>query len=143
MSYEDLPLINASLNATATVLLLLGYTFIKMGNPKAHGLVMSLAVVVSAAFLACYLTYHYNVGHVRFAGVGGVKTFYYLLLISHIILAVVNLPMVFLTVIPAVREQFGIHKRWAKWTLPIWLYVSVTGVVVYLMCYVWFGPPLR
>lgn len=143
MTVNDLPLVNSCLNATATVLLVLGFLFIKAGNRKAHGLTMALALLVSAVFLACYLTYHYTAGHVKFAGTGGVKTFYYALLISHIILAVVNLPMIILTVIPAVRERFDKHKRWAKWTLPIWLYVSVTGVIVYLMCYVWYGPPIR
>ena len=143
MTVEDLPQINATLNATATVLLLVGFAFIKAGKPKAHGLVMSLALVVSAAFLTCYLIYHYTAGHVRFAGQGGIKTFYYGLLISHVILAIVNLPMIILTVIPAVRERFDKHKRWAKLTLPVWLYVSVTGVIVYMMCYVWYGPPLR
>ena len=142
MDYTDLPLVNATLNGTATVLLVLGFILIKAGQKKAHGLVMSVALLVSAAFLACYLTYHYHVGHVQFAGQGGVRTFYFTLLITHIILAVVNLPMIIMTVIPAYRERFDKHKRMAKWTLPIWLYVSVTGVIVYLMCYVWYGPPL-
>ena len=142
MDYTDLPLVNATLNGSATVLLVLGFILVKAGQKKAHGLVMSLALLVSAVFLASYLTSHYQVGHVRFAGVGGVKTFYYALLISHIILAVVNLPMVIMTVVPAYCERFDRHKKMAKWTLPIWLYVSVTGVIVYLMCYVWYGPPL-
>ena len=143
MTAQDLPVINASLNAAATVLLLLGYAFIKAGNKKAHIATMITALVVSAAFLACYLYYHYNVGHVKFAGTGFVKTFYYLLLVSHVFLAVVNLPMIIMTVVPALQQRFDKHKRMARWTFPVWLYVSVTGVIVYLMCYQWWGPPLR
>lgn len=143
MTVNDLPLVNSCLNATATVLLVLGFLFIKAGNRKAHGLTMMLALFVSAVFLGCYLVYHYQAGHVKFAGTGGVKLFYYALLISHIILAVVNLPMIIMTVIPTIQERFDKHKRMAKWTLPVWLYVSVTGVIVYLMCYVWYGPPIR
>lgn len=143
MTVNDLPFINSCLNSVATVLLILGFAFIKAGNRKAHGITMGLALLVSAVFLACYLYYHYHVGHVKFAGQGGVRTFYYGLLISHIILAVVNLPMIIMAVIPAFRSRFDKHKRIARWTLPVWLYVSVTGVIVYLMCYVWFGPPIR
>ncbi len=139
MTVTDLPAINASLNATAAVLLIIGLILIKTGRKKAHGLCMSLALVVSAAFLGCYLYYHYKVGHVAFAGQGIARAIYLPLLASHVILAVVNLPMIILTVLPAVRERFDQHKRWAKWTYPIWLYVSVTGVIVYMMCYVWFA----
>jgi putative membrane protein len=142
MTVSDLPLVNSCLNGAAALLLTLGFLLIQMGHRKAHGAVMSLALLVSAVFLGCYLTYHYYVGHVRFAGVGGAKTFYYTLLISHVLLAIINLPLVFLTAIPAIRSRFQIHKRWAKITLPIWMYVSVTGVIVYLMCHVWYGPPL-
>ena len=140
MTVSDLPLVNASLNATCTVLLVLGLIFIKSGKPKAHGLTMTLALLVSAAFLTSYLIYHYHAGHVKFAGTGAVRTVYFTLLISHIILAVVNLPMIILTVLPAWKHRFDKHKRWAKLTLPVWLYVSVTGVIVYLMCYVWYPP---
>lgn len=143
MTVNDLPFINSCLNATAAVLLVAGFAFIKAGKRKAHGITMGLALLVSAAFLACYLYYHYHVGHVKFAGQGGVRVFYYGLLISHVILAVVNLPMIIMTVVPALRSHFDKHKHMARWTLPVWLYVSVTGVIVYLMCYVWFGPPLR
>lgn len=143
MTAQDLPVVNATLNATATVLLLLGWSFIKTDKKKAHAATMITALVVSAAFLACYLYYHYNVGHVKFAGTGFVQVFYYVLLASHVILAVVNLPMVILTVLPALRERFDKHRRMARLTFPIWLYVSVTGVIVYLMCYQWWGPPLK
>ncbi len=143
MTAQDLPVVNATLNATATVLLLLGYTFIKTKRVKAHIATMIIALVVSSAFLACYLYYHYNVGHVKFAGTGFIQTFYYVLLFTHVVLAVVNLPMIIMTVIPAAQRKFDKHKRIARWTFPVWLYVSVTGVIVYMMCYQWWGPPLR
>lgn len=143
MTVYDLPVVNASLNSVATVLLVAGFICIKSKRAKAHIVCMCSALVVSAAFLACYLYYHYKVGHVGFAGTGGIKTFYLLLLATHIILAVVNLPMIIMTVIPALRQRFDRHKRIARWTLPVWLYVSVTGVIVYLMCYQWYGPPIR
>ena len=143
MTVQDLPVVNATLNATATVLLLLGFTFIKAGLKKAHIITMCTALVVSAAFLTCYLVYHYYVGHVKFAGTGFVQTFYYVLLLTHVVLAVVSLPMIIMTVIPAIGQRFDRHKRMARWTFPVWLYVSVTGVIVYLMCYQWWGPPLK
>ncbi len=143
MTVYDLPVVNATLNATATVLLLLGYTFIKTRHVKAHVVTMITTLVVSSAFLACYLYYHYHAGHVKFAGTGAIKTFYYTLLFTHVVLAVVNLPMIIMTVIPAAQRKFDKHKRIARWTFPVWLYVSVTGVIVYMMCYQWWGPPIR
>lgn len=143
MTVTDLPAVNASLNAVATVLIVLGLIFIKSGRKTAHIASMIAALIVSAAFLGCYLYYHYHAGHVQFAGTGWIRPVYLTILISHIILAVVNLPMIFLTVIPALRSRFDKHKRWARWTAPVWLYVSVTGVLVYLMCYEWWGPPIR
>ena len=142
MTVHDLPVVNASLNATATVLLLLGFAFIKTRRVKAHIATMITALVVSAAFLTCYLIYHFYVGHVKFAGTGLVQKFYYTLLLTHVILAVVSLPMIIMTVTPALRRRFDKHKRMARWTYPVWLYVSVTGVIVYMMCYQWWGPPL-
>lgn len=143
MSYADLAPVNASLNAAATVALLLGFFFIKTGRVRAHIITMVTALVISAAFLTCYLIYHYHVGSVKFAGQGIIRPIYFTLLISHIILAVVNLPLIFMTVIPALGKRFDKHRRWAKITFPSWLYVSVTGVIVYLMCYHWWGPPLK
>jgi putative membrane protein len=142
MTVSELPLLNAVLNSIATVLILLGLTLIKLGKNKAHAITMAAALLVSAAFLTSYLIYHYHVGHVRFAGVGTVKTVYFTLLISHVLLAIVNLPMIIMTVVPALRQRFDKHKRMAKLTAPIWLYVSITGVIIYLMCYRWYGPPL-
>jgi uncharacterized membrane protein YozB (DUF420 family) len=142
MTIAELPALNAVLNSCSTVLIVAGLTAIKLKKPKAHSAFMFAALGVSAAFLTSYLIYHYHVGHVRFAGEGTVRTVYFTLLISHVFLAVVNLPLIFMTVIPALRQRFDKHRRMAKITAPIWLYVSVTGVIVYLMCYRWFGPPL-
>jgi putative membrane protein len=141
MTIQDLPALNAALNACATVAMIVGIMFIKAGKRQAHTVAMSTALAFSAAFLVSYLTYHYHVGHVRFAGQGIVRTIYFLILFTHLPLAIINLPMIIMTVVPALRHRFDQHKRWAKWTFPIWFYVSVTGVFVYFMCHVWFGPP--
>lgn len=116
---------------------------IAAGLRKGHIVSMIIALLFSAAFLGCYLYYHYNAGHVKFAGTGITRPIYFAILFTHIPLAVLNLPMIIMTVIPAVRNRFDKHRRAAKWTVPIWLYVSVTGIIVYLMCYVWYGPPIR
>lgn len=139
MTVQDLPLVNATLNGTATVLLLIGFTLIKTRHVKAHIATMLTALVVSSAFLACYLYYHYKVGHVEFAGTGIIRPIYLTMLASHILLAIVNLPMIIMTVVPALGRRFDKHKRMARWTFPVWLYVSVTGVLVYLMCYHWWA----
>lgn len=138
MTTSDLPHLNAVLNTVAAVLLVSGWGCIKAGKKSAHIAFMILALVVSAGFLTSYLIYHYHAGHVAFNGRGWVRPVYFALLLSHILLAVVNLPMVIMTVIPAAARRFDKHKRLARWTLPVWLYVSVTGVIVYLMCYHWF-----
>ena len=138
MEIADLPALNATLNSIATVLLVAGWIAIKTGRRAAHIAFMGLALLVSAAFLTSYLIYHYHVGSVPFQGKGGIRPVYFTLLISHIFLAVVNLPMIILTVVPALRQRFDKHRRLARWTLPVWLYVSVTGVLVYLMCHQWF-----
>ena len=137
---EDLPALNALLNATSAVLLTAGWVCIKQKKQGAHIAFMVLALLVSAAFLTSYLVYHYRVGHMVFAksNTTTVKTVYYTLLISHILLAVVNLPLIVMTVVPALRRRYDKHKVIARWTLPSWLYVSVTGVLVYLMCYHWY-----
>lgn len=135
---HELPALNATLNAAAAVLLVCGWACVKARKQAAHIAVMALALLVSAAFLASYLVYHARVGSVKFQGPPSARLFYYPLLISHVVLAAAVVPMVVLTVIPALRRRFDRHKRIARWTLPVWLYVSVTGVLVYLMCYVWF-----
>lgn len=130
---------NAVLNSVAAVLLVAGWRFIKQGNVRAHRAAMVAAFLVSAVFLACYLSYHWLVGHVPFRGQGAVRPIYFAILISHILLAmavpVLALRMFFL----AWRGRFDAHRRLGRVALPIWLYVSVTGVVIYLMLYHWFA----
>jgi uncharacterized membrane protein YozB (DUF420 family) len=113
----------------------LGYLLVKSGRRDAHRLVMLGALVTSAAFLASYLIYHAQVGSVRFTGQGPIRTLYFAILISHTILAVAIVPLVLVTVSRALRSRFDAHRRLARVTLPLWLYVSVTGVVVYWMLY--------
>ena len=137
MSVTDLPLVNATLNATSTLLLFAGWWFIKHERKGPHIVCMVSALAVSAAFLTSYLIYHYHVGSIRFTAQGLVRPIYFFILITHVILAGVIVPLILLTVIPALRARFDRHKKWARWTLPLWLYVSVTGVIVYLMLYIW------
>lgn len=139
MSVSSLPPINASLNALSAVLLLLGFIFIKRGHRVAHRRCMIAALATSTAFLACYLTYHFLVHAVtRFQGTGWSRPLYFTILTSHTILAMVLLPLVILTVLRAARGQFDRHKALARWTWPIWMYVSVTGVLVYALLYHFF-----
>jgi len=139
---SDLPLLNACLNGTAVVLLLVGLRAIKRGQREAHAWWMRGAFAVSTAFLASYLYYHFEVQPLRggptpFRGTGALKLAYYLMLVSHIVLAAVNLPMVLRTLWLAHKQDWPRHRAWARWTFPIWLYVSVTGVLVYLALYVY------
>ena len=138
-SGSPLPLVNACLNMTATVLLLLGLIAIKGDRRERHELMMKLAFIVSAAFLASYLYYHGVVqrkyGPTPFNGTGGARVAYLSLLASHVLLAIINLPMVLRTFWLAHKERWDAHKRLARLTFPIWLYVSVTGVVVYVVLY--------
>jgi uncharacterized membrane protein YozB (DUF420 family) len=141
MNVQDLPLLNASLNGTATALIVAGLIAIKSGRTALHRALMFGAILVSAAFLTSYLIYHFNVAAVtKFTHPGWPRTVYYFILLTHIPLAVAVLPLLVLTVVPAVRGRYEVHKRWAKITAPVWLYVSVTGVLVYLMLYVWYPP---
>ena len=138
-----LPAVNATLNALAAVLLLCGLAAIKSGERKLHERLMIAAFVVSSAFLACYLYYHLAIARgqpTRFNGAGLARTAYLALLISHTVLAVVNLPLVLRTLWLAHKERWDAHKKLAKITFPIWLYVSVTGVIVYVVLYHW-NPP--
>lgn len=141
MSIHDLPAVNATLNGMAAILLVTGWFFIRTKNIRAHKTCMISAFVMSALFLTCYLTYHtYRVsttgqGSTPFPGTGIWKTIYFLVLIPHIILAVVMLPMILRTFYLAIRQDFVRHRRLARITLPIWVYVSVTGVLVYVMLY--------
>lgn len=139
MTINDLPAVNASLNALATVFLTLGYIFIKQQKPAAHRNCMIAALATSVVFLACYLTYHFTVAAVtKFQGQGIVRPIYFFILITHIILAVVIVPLILMTLSRALKQRFELHKKIARWTWPLWMYVSVTGVLVYLMLYQWF-----
>lgn len=135
MSISDLPTLNAILNSISAILLTIGYGFIKQKNRNAHRLCMISAFVTSSLFLISYLVYHYNVGSVRFQGQGVVRTVYFTILLTHTVLAAVIVPLIFVTFARALKGKFDRHRRIARWTLPLWLYVSVTGVVVYLMLY--------
>jgi uncharacterized membrane protein YozB (DUF420 family) len=130
-----LPHINAFLNGTCALLLVAGYSFIRTGRVAAHRACQLSAVVVSILFLASYLTYHYHHGATRFAGQGLARPLYFTILISHTILAILIVPLVGITLYRALRADFVRHRRIARITLPLWLYVSVTGVIVYLMLY--------
>ena len=131
----DLATVNAGLNATAAVLIGTGFYFIKQKRIQAHKACMIGAMVVSALFLTSYLIYHFNVGSVRFTKQGWIRNVYIPLLLTHTVLAVVVLPMVLRTLFLALKGKWGNHVRIARWTFPVWMYVSVTGVLVYLMLY--------
>lgn len=135
-----LPAVNATLNALATVLLLLGYYFIRQQKRLQHRRVMIAAFWVSVAFLASYLTYHGLRGGVStpFGGVGAIRTIYFVMLATHVVLAAVVPVLAIITLRRGLASRFDPHKRIARWTLPIWLYVSVTGVLVYFMLYQWY-----
>jgi putative membrane protein len=127
--------LNASLNAISAILLTAGFLFIVRGKIRAHRACMLTAFGTSTAFLISYVVYHIRVGNVRFLGQGWIRPVYFTLLISHVFLAIVILPLAIITLTRALREQFDRHRRIARWTLPLWLYVSVTGVIVYVMLY--------
>jgi uncharacterized membrane protein YozB (DUF420 family) len=136
MTIHDLPAVNASLNGTATVLLMLGFYFIKRGTKLAHRNCMVGALIASIVFLACYLTYHFNVpGVTRFQDPAWFRPIYLTILLTHTVLAVVIVPMVIMTFLHAVRGDFEKHKKIVRWTWPIWMYVSFTGVLIYLLLY--------
>jgi len=132
---RDLPALNAVLNATSAVLLGTGYWLIRSGRREAHRRVMLAALATSTAFLISYLVYHFQVGSVRYTGTGPLRAVYLLILLTHTVLAAVNVPLVIVTVTRALRARYVEHRRIARWTLPVWAYVSVTGVVIYLMLY--------
>ena len=135
MSVSDLPALNALLNGSCAALLIAGYACIRARRVTAHRACMLLALLTSALFLVSYLTYHYHAGSVRYHGMGWTRPAYFALLITHTVLAAAVVPLALVTAGRALRGQFDRHVRLARWTLPIWLYVSVTGVVIYLMLY--------
>ena len=128
-----LPHFQAALNASAALLLATGYYFIRNRNRYAHRNCMSAALLISAVFMISYLTYHASVGYMPFAGQGVIRPVYFTMLASHVILAALIVPMVLVTVSYAVRGKFDRHPRIARWTLPVWLYVSVSGVLIYVL----------
>ena len=140
MTVHEIPTLNAALNATATVLITAGFILIKLGRREAHRAVMLTAGVVSALFLVGYVSYHYLSGglHTPFGGENpALRAFYYTMLVTHIILAMSIAYLVPRTFLFALKGDYVSHKRWAKFTFPIWFYVSVTGVLVYFFLYVW------
>jgi uncharacterized membrane protein YozB (DUF420 family) len=135
MAISDLPLVNASLNATSAILLTTGYVLIRRGDVRRHKAMMISACVVSTLFLISYVVYHANVGSKPFPGHGPIRVVYLAILITHVLLAASIVPLAFITLMRGLRARFDRHVAIARWTLPIWLYVSVTGVIVYLMLY--------
>jgi uncharacterized membrane protein YozB (DUF420 family) len=136
MSISDLPAVNATLNGLSAILLTAGYVFIRRGNKIAHRNCMVSAFVTSTIFLICYLTYHFTVKAVtRFTEPEWFRPIYLCILISHLILAIIIVPLVLMTLNRAVKQRFELHKKIARWTWPLWMYVSVTGVVIYLLLY--------
>ncbi len=142
MSISDLPALNASLNAISTVFISAGWYAIRRNYWRQHIACMIAALLTSIAFLTSYLIYHAHAGSVRFTAQGIVRPIYFTILLTHVLLAFVILPLVIVTVVPVFRRRWDKHRRLGRWTMPIWLYVSVTGVIVYLMLYRWF-PPAR
>ncbi len=135
ITISDLPTVNATLNTISTVLLTIGFLMIRRRKIIAHRNCMIAAFVVSGFFLTSYLTYHYYAGSTPFEGSGWIRSVYFAVLIPHIILAALILPLALITLYFALRKRFTKHRRIARWTLPIWLYVSVTGIIVYWMLY--------
>lgn len=132
---EKLPALNAVLNSLSALLLCSGYLAIRRGRRDLHVRLMIGALSASVLFLASYLTYHYLHGSTKYARHDWTRPVYFAILLSHTVLAVVNVPLVVMTVVRAARRRFDAHRRIARWALPVWLYVSVTGVAVYLMLY--------
>lgn len=136
--YSYFPALIASLNGTSAVLLVAGRYMIARGRIAAHRACMIAAVVASALFLACYLYFHYHVGEIRFLGDHFWHVVYLIVLIPHVTLAIVIVPMVIITLSRGLRAKYDLHRAIARWTFPLWMYVSVTGVIVYFMLYQWF-----
>jgi uncharacterized membrane protein YozB (DUF420 family) len=135
VTVSDLPALNATLNATSAVLLVTGWILIKRGRIQAHRNVLLAACTTSVLFLISYLVYHAQVGSVRFTKQGPIRTVYFAILLTHTILAAAIVPMVLITLSRGLRARYDTHRSIARWTMPLWLYVSVTGVIVYVMLY--------
>jgi len=140
----DLPAVNATLNGTSADLLLFAYAAIRRHDVQRHRTLMLATAATSALFLVCYLVYHAHVGSVKFTGTGPVRTLYFSILLTHTVLAAVIVPMVLRTLYLGLKRRDETHRRLARWTFPLWLYVSVTGVVIYAMLYHLYPPgPIR
>ncbi len=139
-SYHALAPLNAVLNSTAAILLVAGFYFIRRGRVHAHRACMIAAVAVSIAFLTSYSIYHLHVGDVRFSGQGWVRPLYFSILVPHVMLAGVIVPLALITLYFAMRGRYRSHRRIARWTWPLWMFVSVTGVIVYVMLYQLYAP---
>lgn len=139
ISLSDLPTLNATLNASSALFLISGYLFVRARQIGRHRICMGAAFLTSILFLISYLTYHFQVGSKPFAGQGGIRVVYFSILFSHTVLAVAIVPMALVTLRRALAGRFEQHRRIARWTLPLWLYVSITGVIVYLMLYHLYG----
>jgi putative membrane protein len=135
LAVTDLPALNATLNAISAAFLITGYILIRQGRYRLHKRCMLGALTTSTLFLISYLVYHYNVGSRPFPGTGVVRYVYLSILLTHVVLAATILPLALVTTGRGLREQYGKHVKVARWTLPLWLYVSVTGVIIYLMLY--------
>ena len=135
ISISDLPALNATLNAVSAVFLSTGYLLIRRGRRELHKKCMLAALAASTAFLISYVVYHANTGSRPFPGHGPIRIVYFAILVSHVLLAATILPLALTTAARGLRAQYGHHVKVARWTLPIWLYVSVTGVVIYVMLY--------
>jgi len=135
MQISDLPALNATLNGLAAIFLTAGYVLIRRGRADLHKRCMLAALTTSAVFLTSYVVYHLNTGSRPFPGQGAIRVVYLTILFTHVVLAAAILPMALITATRGLKGQFALHVRIARWTLPVWLYVSVTGVVIYLMLY--------
>ena len=135
MDLTDLPAVNATLNGISAVLLVIGYVLIRRRKLEQHRRVMIAAFSTSVLFLISYLIYHGNVGSKPYTGQGPIRSVYFFILITHIVLAAFVPPMAIITLVRGLRARYDAHRKLARWTLPIWLYVSVTGVIVYVMLY--------
>lgn len=140
MSTSDLPTLNAVLNTLSAVFLIAGFVYIKRRNRDAHKWAMLTAFVISALFLTSYVVYHYTVGATTFTAEGWIRPVYFSILISHTILATLILVPIFLLLYRAWKKEYAKHAKLARWVFPLWLYVSVTGVVIYMILYHWFPP---
>ena len=135
MTVYDLPAVNASLNSLSAVFLLAGYVCIRRKNKIAHRNWMAAALVTSTLFLICYLVYHYHAGRTTFRNPAWFRPIYLTLLLTHTLLAVTIVPMILVTASRAMKERFELHRKIARWTWPLWMYVSVTGVLIYFLLY--------